>query len=120
VAGAIIAPVFESLARIALGTVNRHPRLATRGIYSATLGYLTVIVASLLTMLVLRAGGHGFVTAFLRSSTVHQVQYPLLINLILSAAGAVAGVVMISAAGSPSWPAHWWRCNCSRARRHLA
>ena len=48
-------------------------------------------------MLVFRAGGHGFVDEFHHSSTVHEVEHPPLINLILSAAGAVAGVVMISA-----------------------
>lgn len=97
VAAAVIAPVFEPLARIGLGAVNRHPRVVTHGIYSAAMSYVTLIVFSLLTMLVLRAGGHGFVDEFLHSETVHEVQYPPLINLILSAAGAVTGVVMISA-----------------------
>lgn len=97
VAGAIIAPVFEPLARISLGVVCRHSFTVTRGIASALVGYLTLTVVSLLTMLVLRAGGHGFVDEFLNSSTVHEVEYPPLTNLIISAAGAVAGVVMISA-----------------------
>jgi uncharacterized protein DUF389 len=97
VAAAIIAPVFEPLARIALGVVNRHPRVITHGIYSALLSYVALILVSLLTMLVLRVGGHGFVDEFLRSSTVHEIQHPPLINLILSAAGAVTGVIMISA-----------------------
>ena len=97
VAGAIIAPVFEPLARIALGVVTRHSFTVTRGISSALLGYVTLVVVSLLTMLLLRAGGHGFVGEFLHSSTVHEVEYPPLTNLIISAAAAVAGVVMISA-----------------------
>jgi uncharacterized membrane protein len=97
VAAAVIAPVFEPLARIGLGVVNRHPRVVTHGITSALLSYVTLIVVSVLTMLVLRTGGHGFVDEFLRSPTVHEVQYPPLINLILSAVGAVTGVVMISA-----------------------
>jgi hypothetical protein len=97
VAAAVIAPVFEPLARIGLGVVNRHPQAARYGTYSALAGYLTVIVVSLLTMLVLRAGGHGFAEEFRHSSTVHEVEYPPLINLIISAAGAVTGVVMISA-----------------------
>jgi hypothetical protein len=48
-------------------------------------------------MLVLRAGGHGFVDEFRHSSTVHEVEYPPLTDLIISAAGTVAGVLMISA-----------------------
>jgi uncharacterized membrane protein len=97
VAAAIIAPVFEPLARIGLGAVNRQTHAVTHGIYSALLGYVTLIIVALLTMLVLRAGGHGFVHEFQHSKTVHEVEYPPLINLIISAAGAVAGVVMISA-----------------------
>ncbi len=97
VAAAIIAPVFEPLARIGLGAVSRQPKVAAHGVYSALLSYLTLVIVSLITMLVLRAGGHGFVDEFLHSSTVHEVQYPPLINLILSATGAVVGVVMISA-----------------------
>jgi uncharacterized membrane protein len=97
VAAAIIAPVFEPLARIGLGVVNRQTHAVTHGIYSAVLGYVTLIVVSLLTMLALRAGGHGFVDEFRHSSTVHEVEYPPLTNLIISAAGAVAGVLMISA-----------------------
>jgi uncharacterized membrane protein len=97
VAGAVIAPAFEPLARMGLGAVNRQPRVVTHASYSALASYVTLIVVSLLTMLVLRAGGHGFVDRFLHSSTVHEVEYPPLVNLILSAAGAVTGVVMISA-----------------------
>ncbi len=97
VAGAIIAPVFEPLARIGLGAINRKSHAIAHGIYSALLGYVTLIIVALLTMLVLRAGGHGFVDEFRRSSTVHEVEHPPLINLVISAAGAVAGVVMISA-----------------------
>ncbi len=97
VAAAIIAPVFEPLARIGVGVVNRQSHAVTHGIYSALLGYVTLVGVSLLTMLVLRAGGHGFVDEFRHSKTVHEVEYPPLISLVISAAGAVAGVVMISA-----------------------
>jgi hypothetical protein len=97
VAAAIVAPVFEPLVRLALAAVTRHGSVLARGLLSAAFGYLTVIAASLLTMLVLRAGGRGFAEEFLRSSAVHEIQHPPLINLILSAAGAVTGVVMVAA-----------------------
>jgi uncharacterized membrane protein len=48
-------------------------------------------------MLVLRIGGHGYVDEFKHSLTVHEVKHPPLNNLIISAAGAVAGVILISA-----------------------
>ena len=97
VAAAIIAPLFEPLARIGLGIVTRRTASLVPGVYTALIGYVTLIAVALLTMLVLRIGGHGFVDEFRHSSTVHEVEHPPLINLIISAGGAVAGVVMISA-----------------------
>jgi uncharacterized protein DUF389 len=97
VAAGIITPAFEPLARISLGAVNRHAAVARRGAGAAALSFAVLLVTSLLTMLVLRIGGHGFVDEFHHSPTVHEVQYPPLINLLISAAGAVTGVTMISA-----------------------
>jgi hypothetical protein len=97
VAAAIIAPVFEPLARFAVAAINRHRSMMGGAIVSALLGYLSLIAAALLTMLVLRAAGHGYVYEFLHSPTVHELQHPPTVNLILSAAGAVTGVVMVGA-----------------------
>jgi uncharacterized membrane protein len=97
VAAAIIAPAFEPLARIALGAVNRRPDTMLPGAGSALLSFVLLIVFSLVTMLVLRIAGHGYVDEFHHSLTVHEVEYPPLNNLIISAAGAVAGAVLISA-----------------------
>lgn len=97
VAAAVIAPVFEPLARIGLAVVNRHSRALSGGLISMLVSYGSVIVAAVLTMLVLRAAGSDYVHEFLRSSTVHEVEHPPLLNLLLSAGGAVAGAVMVAA-----------------------
>jgi hypothetical protein len=97
VAAAIIAPVFEPLARFAIAVVNRQRSMMAGALISALLGYATVIVGAVLAMLVLRAAGHGYVDEFLNSSTVHEVQYPPTVNLILSAVGAFTGVIMVAA-----------------------
>ena len=97
VAAAIIAPAFEPWARIAVGLVNRHRGVAWHGVVTAGLSFLTLAASALITMLVLRVAGHGYVHEFTYSPTVHETEYPPLINLILSAAGAVTGVTMISA-----------------------
>ena len=97
VAAGIIAPAFEPLARISLAVTNRHaPALRQAGAAVLT-SYLTLVVAAVLTMLVLRAGSHGFVADFYASTTVREVLHPPAINLIISACGAVAGVVMVAA-----------------------
>lgn len=97
VAAAIIAPAFEPLANIALAAVNRHGQVFRSAISSAVLSYVILIVAGLATMLALRAGGHAFVTDFLHNSSAHEVQHPPTINLVISACGALAGVVMVAA-----------------------
>ncbi len=97
VAAAVIAPAFEPLARISVGLVNRHRDVARHGVVTAGLSFLTLLISSVVTMLVLRIAGHGYVHEFTYSPTVHETEYPPLINLILSAAGAVTGVTMISA-----------------------
>jgi uncharacterized membrane protein len=97
VAAAIIAPVFEPLARIALAVVNRHRVLTMRALGSALLGYAILVAVAVVAMLVLRTGDHGFVTDFSHNTTRHEIDHFPLINLILSAIGAVTGVVMVSA-----------------------
>jgi hypothetical protein len=97
VAAAIIAPVFEPLARIALSAVNRHPGLLVRAVASMLLSYAILVAVAVVTMLVLRSGSHGFVHEFAHNTSHHEVDHPPAINYLISAAGAVTGVVMVSA-----------------------
>ncbi len=97
VAAGIIAPAFEPLVRIVLAAINRHASLMRQAFSSTLLSFAVLIVVSAVTMLVLRAGSPAFVTDFLHNQTVHGVQHPAAINLMISAGGAVAGVVMVAA-----------------------
>ncbi len=97
VAAAIIAPAFEPVARAGLATVTRQSRVFIGAASSVLLIYGTVIATAVVATLLLRAAGSGYVASFLHSSTVHEVQHPPLVNLLLSAAGAVTGAVMVAA-----------------------
>ena len=96
VAAAIIAPTFEPLARTALAITTRHTRTLLEASRMALYSYVTLIVAGIGTMLLLRIGSHGFVEHFYASSTVHEIRHPPATNLFISAAGAIAGVVMVA------------------------
>jgi len=97
VAAAVIAPVFEPLVRISLAVVNRHSQLVLRAVGSALLSYVIVIAVAVLTMLILRTGSHGFIHDFLHSPTYHEAEHPTAVTLIVSAAGAITGAIMVSA-----------------------
>jgi hypothetical protein len=97
VAAGIIAPVFEPFARIALGAVNRRWRIVGQGVLAAVGGFAILIAAAVLTMLIFRSGEHAFLGQLLGNPTVHEIDHPPAVNLIVSAAGAVAGAVMVAA-----------------------
>lgn len=97
VAAAIIAPSFEPLARIGLAITNRHRQTLLEALPVAVLSYVILVVSGIGTMLLLRIGSHGFVAHFFASSTVREIRHPPAINLFISAAGAIAGVIMVAA-----------------------
>ena len=97
VAGGIIAPSFEPLVRVALAVITRRARWLPPALGVALLGYIVLAAMGFLTMLLLRAGGHHFVADFIHNRTEHEVQHPPAINLMISAAGAIAGAVMVAA-----------------------
>jgi len=97
VAAAIIAPVFEPLARLTLAAVNRHGRVMATGLLSAAVGYLTLIVSALLIVLILRADGHGYTQTLLHSPVVHDMHEITLTSLLLTTAGATTGAIMVAA-----------------------
>ena len=96
VAAAIIAPSFEPLARIGLAITNRHASTLREALRVAVLSYVILIVSAIVMMLLLRTGSHGFVEHFYASGTVHEIRHPPATNLFISAAGAIAGVIMVA------------------------
>lgn len=97
VAGAVIAPGFEPLARLGLGLVLRQSGVLLRALWSAVFGYLVLAAAGAVMMLAMRAAGTDLPDRFLRNRHVLELADPTTVALIISAGGAVAGVVMIAA-----------------------
>jgi uncharacterized membrane protein len=95
IAAAIIAPGFDPLAKIPIGLALRRWGVARAGLVSAAIGYLALILSAALVFLVLRWTGVSTVEEFGGNSQVRELVNPTLREIILSACGAVAGVVMM-------------------------
>lgn len=95
VAAAIIAPGFEPLAKIPVGLALRRWEVAISGLKSAGIGYLTLAFSAALIFLVLRLTGVATVEEFVANSEVQSLANPTLRDILLSACGAVAGMVML-------------------------
>lgn len=76
-----------------LAATNRHANIMRQALSSTLLSFAVLIAVSAVTMIVMRAGN----PAFVHNPTVRRVQHPAAINLMISAGGAVAGVVMVAA-----------------------
>lgn len=95
VAAAIIAPGFEPLAKIPMGLALRRWDVARRGLTSAAAGYLTLALSAALVFLLLRWAGVVTVEEFVGNSQVEELANPTLREILVSACGAVAGMVMM-------------------------
>ncbi|MDP8991884.1 MAG: DUF389 domain-containing protein [Actinomycetota bacterium] len=94
VAAAIIAPGFEPIAKIPLGLVLRRRALLRRGLRSVTIGYLALIAASAIAYLGLRAAGVITEDQLVTNSEVRRLADPSVIDVLVSAAGALTGMIM--------------------------
>jgi hypothetical protein len=95
IAAAIIAPGFDPLAKIPIGLALRRWDVARSGLTSAAAGYLTLVISAALAFLVLRWAGVATAGEFVGNSQVQELAEPTLRDVLLSACGAVAGVVMM-------------------------
>ena len=95
VAAAIIAPGFEPLAAIPIGLALRRWSVVAKGLKSAGVGYLVLILSAALTFLALHITGVATVEEFTGNSEVKKLADPDLRDILLSAGGAVAGIVML-------------------------
>ena len=96
-AASVIAPGFEPVAKIPLGLVLRRWNVVQRGLVSAGLGYMLLVIASALTMLVLLATNTVTVAEFIGNPEVEHISHPTLKEMLVSACAAAAGIVMIAA-----------------------
>ncbi|MDQ3850032.1 MAG: DUF389 domain-containing protein [Actinomycetota bacterium] len=97
VAAAVIAPGFEPLAKLGLGLVLRRRGILFRALRSAAVGYFVLAAAGALTMLVMRAAGTDLPDRFVRNRQVLELADPTTVALVISACGALAGVIMVAA-----------------------
>jgi hypothetical protein len=96
VAASIISPGFEPVAKIPMGLALRRWNVARRGLVSTGVGYLALVLSTALAFLVLRLTGVATVEEFFGNPEVESLANPTLRDVLLSACGAVAGVVMVT------------------------
>jgi hypothetical protein len=95
VGASIVAPGFEPIAKVGHGLVLKQWRLAGRGLWSGTLGYLVLVVAAALVTLVLSAVGEASGELLRTTETPHLVVAVDARSVVISACACVAGVIMI-------------------------
>jgi hypothetical protein len=96
VAASVIAPGFEPLAKFPLGLALRRWGLAWSGLRSAAVAYAVVIVAASLTLWGLIISGVVTPDKFSANPHVQRLTAAPIDDLVVSAGGAVAGMVMIA------------------------
>lgn len=96
VAAAIVAPGFDPLAKVSVGLALRRWGVATRGLGSAASGYLVLALSAGILFLVLRLTGVATVGEFAHNHEVRSLDHPALRGVLLSACGALAGMVMLT------------------------
>ena len=92
----MIAPGFEPLAKVPLGLALGRWRTVLRGLRSALNGYLLVVVAAALAYLLLEATGATSLKNFLGNKEIDKLSNPISLDILVSSAAAVAGVVMVA------------------------
>jgi len=98
VAAAVVAPGFEPIAKIPLGIVLLRGKTVWRGLVSMIVGYGTLIVAAAASYLALSFLGSAPSPDMLaQSDSVKAIVDPTWPDVMISAAGAVAGVVIQAA-----------------------
>ncbi|RTQ48529.1 DUF389 domain-containing protein [Hymenobacter gummosus] len=97
VASAIIAPGFDPMTTVALGLVLRRWPLVRRGFVSALAGYAALVGAAAATMAVMVYTGEANAALLAGNKEVQHLAHPMLMELVVAGAGALAGVVMLAA-----------------------
>lgn len=96
-AAGIISPGFEPLAKIPLGLVLKRWQVASRGLTASLIGYAVLIASAALVTFVLLKTGTIQIAELLNNPEIHHIAQPTLQELIVSGAGAIAGMIIISA-----------------------
>lgn len=97
VGAAIIAVLFEPLARLSLGAVIRQRTVVWEGLRAVAFAYVTVILGALITVGCFRVAAVHFGTDFQLNEVTHDLESFPSTDLIASAAAALAGVYLVAA-----------------------
>jgi len=97
VASAVIAPGFDPMTKVPLGLALRRWRLVWHGLQSVLAGYAVLVVAAAGTMAALVAHGDSSAHALATNPEVQHLAHPGLPELLIGAAGALAGLVTLAA-----------------------
>jgi hypothetical protein len=95
VAASIIAPGFEPIAKIPMGLALRRWDVAGAGLKSAGVGYLALVLSAAAVFVLLLLTGVVAVEEFADNPEVQTLADPTLREILVSACGAVAGMVLI-------------------------
>jgi hypothetical protein len=96
-AAAIIAPAFEPVAKLAVGLIRRSGYAIRRALIAVAGGYLVMVVAGALTYLLLSGLGAVSPEALAGSEGIKTVTHPTAADWVISACGATAGLVIVTA-----------------------
>jgi hypothetical protein len=97
VAAAVIAPGFDPMTKVPLGLALGRWRLVGHGVQSVVAGYAVLVLAAAATMAVLVGHGDSSAHALATNAEVRHLAHPGLPELLVAAAGALAGIVTLAA-----------------------
>lgn len=96
-AAGIVAPAFEPVAKLAVGLVRGSWYSVRRALIAVSGGYVLLAVVGALAYLLLQALDMASPEALAASEGVKMVTHPTAADWLISAGGAAAGVVIVSA-----------------------
>jgi hypothetical protein len=96
-AAAIIAPAFEPVAKLAIGLVRGSWYSVRRALVALAGGYLAMVITGALGYVLFSGLGVASPQALAASEGVHTVTHPTNADWVVSACGAVAGLVIVTA-----------------------
>lgn len=97
VAAAVLAPGYEPLAKVALGLALRKRAVLVAGLVSTAAGYAALVAGAAAAFALLSAMGEAAVDHLADSAAVHDLSHPTALSYLVSACGAAAGMVVLSA-----------------------
>lgn len=97
VAAAVLAPGYEPIAKVALGLALRRRAVLVAGLVSTAAGYAALVAGAAAAFGALLLLGGVSAERLAGGAAVHELSYPTALSYIVSACGAAAGMVVLSA-----------------------